>query len=146
MEGWLGWLRSDPKSDEAFKNLERVENWLVVLRVVIIHSEDRTAAQTGLFGLLGDVRVQIVPVSEQARLSALFDLAERLDRQNQFAHRQNLERYSVEKYQEGLAHSVRYGLETNDEQTVSKFLKRMQPAVMFRLCTEMCNHSREEND
>lgn len=145
MEGWLGWLRSDPKSEEALKDLERVENWLVVLRVVIIHLEDRAAAQTGLFGLLGDVRVQVVPVSEQAKLSALFDLAERFDRPDEVTHRQNLERYSVEKYQEGLAHSVRYGLETDDEQTVSKFLKRMQPAVMFRLCTEMCNHSREEH-
>lgn len=142
MEGWLGWLGSDYKADETLKDLERVEHWLVILRVVILHSEDRAAAQTGLFGLLGDARVQVVPVSEQRRLSALFDLAERLDVQLEVTHPQNLERYSVEKYREGLAHSVRYGLETDDEQIVSNFLKRMQPAVMFRLCTEMCNHSR----
>lgn len=70
---------------------------------MIIHSEDRAAAQTGLFGLLEDVRVQVVPVSEQKRLSTLFDLAERLDGQHEVTHPQNLERYSVEKYHEGLA-------------------------------------------
>lgn len=145
MEGWLGWLRGNPKSEEALKDLERVEKWLVVLRVVPIHLEGRAAAQTGLFGLPGDVRVQVVPVSEQERLSALFNLAECLEGQSRVTRRQNLERPSVKKYEEALADSVRYGLETDDKQTVSKFLKRMQPAIMFRLCTEMCNHSREEN-
>ncbi|KAJ5381942.1 uncharacterized protein N7496_004370 [Penicillium cataractarum] len=143
MEEWIVWLRSDPKAAEALVDLERVERWLVVLRVVVIHADAGDVEKTGLFGLLGDALVQVVPVSEEARVNAFYDLAERLDRERGVKYRQNLERYSVEWYREGLRQTVQYGLETDDSKVISKVLKRLQPAVMVRLCTDMCNSSCE---
>lgn len=141
MEEWLVWLRSDPKAAEALVDLERIERWLVVVKVVVIHADAGHATRTGLFGLLGDALVQVVPVSEEERVNGFYDLAEWLDRERGVTYRQNLERYSVEWYRGRLRQSVQYGLETDDSEVISKVLRRVQPAVMVRLCTDMCNSS-----
>lgn len=55
--------------------LKRLPSWSVVMRVVVVHGSFRAGAKSGLFGLLGDALVQIVPLSEQARVNAFLDLA-----------------------------------------------------------------------
>jgi hypothetical protein len=51
----------------------------VVMHLIVVHTTFETAAKTGLFGLLGDACIQLVDVSDEARLHALFDFAEKCE-------------------------------------------------------------------
>ncbi len=54
-------------------------SWMVVMRVTVIHADFATAASTGLFGLLGDAPVLLVDVFDEARIKALWKLAEKCE-------------------------------------------------------------------
>jgi len=53
---------------------------MVVMRTIIIHASYKYAAKTDIFGLLGDAPVQIVDVSDEARVKAFFDFADESQR------------------------------------------------------------------
>lgn len=126
--------------EEDLEVIERLPSWVVVMRIFVIHASRRFAAATGLFGLLGDARVQIVNVSEQAKVDAFFDLAKGCEHKGKATVRQNFQRVSAESLRQELKDVV-----------IEQFgsLQRapeMHPAIMFRLCTEMCNHSELAED
>lgn len=115
--------------------LQKRPSWVVVMRVLVVHASRRVGAASGLFGLLGDAPVQVVDVNDQARVTALFDLAEECEREGDIRVRQTLYRESPEALSRELHDLVvkRFG----SRQQAPK----MHPALMFRLCTKMCNHS-----
>lgn len=126
--------------EEDLEVIERLPGWVVVMRIFVIHANRRFAAETGMFGLLCDARVQIVNVSEQTRIDALFDLAEGCEHKGKATVRQDFQRESAESLQQELK-----------DVAIEKFgsqqrAPEMHPAIMFRLCTEMCNHSELAED
>ncbi|CRG91180.1 hypothetical protein PISL3812_08228 [Talaromyces islandicus] len=113
--------------------LNQLPTWMVVMRVIVVHTEASIGASTGLFGLLGDSRVQLVDLSDETRLNALFALAEKCEPYDLVTTRQDFHRDSAETIQQDLREII-----------VAKFrsdelLPRLRPVIMFRLCTEMCN-------
>ncbi|KAJ5720792.1 uncharacterized protein N7483_008726 [Penicillium malachiteum] len=67
------------KKEERFDVLEQIPSWWVIMRVVVMHASFREAAQTGLFGHLGDATVQIVSLADEKKANALYDFAEKCD-------------------------------------------------------------------
>ena len=128
----------NPDKLRDLEALERQAEWLVVLRIIVVHSDFKAAAATGLFGLLGDARVQVIEVSEEARIEAFFDLAEACERKTSVTVRQDFHRESADSMKEKLSKSI---VERFRSQ---KLAEAMRPAIMFRLCTQMCNHVRHE--
>lgn len=113
--------------------LKQLPTWMVVMRVVVIHIEDSIGASTGLFGLLGDSRVQLVDPSDEKRINALFNLAEKCEPYDLVTTRQDFHRDSATSVQQKLRDVIvaTFGSE--------ELLPRLRPVIMFRLCTEMCN-------
>lgn len=122
------------EASQAMDVLRQLPSWTVVMGVVVVHADFRTAAATGLFGLLGDARVQVIDVSNEAKVNALFDLAEESERKYQVTVGQDFHRDSAESMKQRLTDVIvtTFGSE--------KIVPPMHPAIMFRLCTEMCNH------
>jgi hypothetical protein len=117
-----------------FDVLKRQPNWRVVMRTVVAHSDPKTAAKTGLFGLLGDAPVQIVDWSDSPRIKAYFDFAEKCEQDKSVTISQDFRRelhYSMT----GKLRDV-IMKQFNSEELAAA----MNPAIMFRLCTRMCNH------
>jgi hypothetical protein len=121
----------DTRDVEQLKQLPSLH---VVMQVVVVHSDRKTAAGTGLFGLLGDASVQIVDASNDAELEVLFNLAAQCERQNPGAVTQDLSRASADTVEQKLRAVVmeRYHSE--------ELAKKIRPAIMIRLCTLMCNN------
>ena len=65
--------------EERIEAFQQLQHGRVVMRVIVVHSEFQTAAETGLFGLLGDACVQLVDVSDEQRLDAFFEFAEKCE-------------------------------------------------------------------
>ena len=99
-----------------------------------MHSDVKSAAATNHFGLLGEARVQIVDVSEQSRIEALFSLAETCERKSRVTVSQDFSREAPGSLQRKLWKVV------VEQFRSEEMAARMRPAVMFRLCTQMCNH------
>lgn len=129
-----------PPSDE----LERVENsdleillqhprWLVVVRVIVVHCDVRSAAKAGLFGLLGDAPVQIVEVSDQSRIQSYFDFAERCERKRQVVVAQDFRQEPTDLVKKKLRGIILRQFHSEE------LAEKMRPAVMFRLCTQNCH-------
>ena len=89
---------------------------------------------TDLFGLFGDAQVQIVDVSQEAKVAAYFDLAETCERRTPVTIRQNFGRDSVDSMKNYLRQVI------IDQFHSEELAATMHPAIMFRLCTRMCNH------
>ena len=142
------------KTPEMIEHLGQLPSWLVVMRVVVVHADLRTAAATGLFGLLGDERVQLVDVSEKARIDDFFDLGTKSGcsavhismeclvstslhtykvQGDYSTDREDLNRDSVDAIKQRLRDFVvmKFGSENK--------VPPMHPAIMFRLCTSICN-------
>jgi hypothetical protein len=120
-------------SSELNDILNQQPAWMIVMRVIVIHTAASIGASTGLFGLLGDSRVQLVEPSDETKINALFDLAEKCEPYDLVTTRQDFHRDSAESIQQKLREIV-----------VAKFrsdelLSRLRPVIMFRLCTELCN-------
>lgn len=135
--GRLYWTRRPNEEAEFIDAYKQLPSWLVVMRYIVVHSDVHSAAATGLFGLLGDAPVQIIPVSEETKINSFYDLAERCERGKNVTASQDLTRKSAEELRQELRRKVlsRYSSEN--------LAAIMHPAIMFRLCTQMCNHSVE---
>lgn len=129
--------RSRSEIDHGMEAYKQLSKWLIVMRVVVVHSDHELAAVSGLFGLLGDAQVQIVSVSEQAKLDRLYDLAEDCESKQSVTVTQNLVRPSLDSLEEELRTVLIRKFGSEDLAAI------MHPAVMFRLCTEMCNSGTE---
>jgi hypothetical protein len=114
------------------KAMRKLSTWAVVMRVIVVHADFPTAVATGLFGLLGDARVQLVHISH-ARIHSFFDLAEDGERNYPVTVRQNLRRDWVGSAGQELQDVIckAFGSKIS--------MPTMEPVVMFRLCTKMCN-------
>ncbi|KAJ5167274.1 uncharacterized protein N7482_006055 [Penicillium canariense] len=64
---------------ERIGALQKLQYGGVVMHLIIVRTTFETAAKTGLFGLLGDAYIQLVDISDEARLNALFDFAEKCE-------------------------------------------------------------------
>jgi hypothetical protein len=110
--------------------MRRRASWTaVILEPIVIHAEARNPALGGLFGPLGDARVQIVDVEDQDRIDRFFALIgapgvlmSSNTTKDMFAAEMN----KVQSTAEAVFGSVG---------PAPKF----RPAVMFRLCGGMAN-------
>jgi hypothetical protein len=132
-------LQSLPESfheeQQDLAALRLLPEWLVVVRVVVIHLDFRQAAKTGLFGLSGDKFVQVVDATLPLA-SQLYELAETCEsRASTVTAPQNFARMSANDMH---AMVRRVALKRYFDHELAK---RMRAAIMFRLCTKMCNHS-----
>ena len=116
--------------------LRKLSTWLVVMRVVIVHSDLEGVVRTGLFGMLGDARVQVIDVCEEDKVEAFLSLAETCEHKSNVTVAQDFSRESVDSMMQKLRASVQKGYYS--ESLASEL--HLRPAIMFRLCTRMCNH------
>jgi hypothetical protein len=104
------------------------------MRVIVIHCSIQAAIDSGLFGLFGDARVQIVDFSDNARNSMYLQLAKTSESKNQVRTHQDFDLESAAAMRQTLRAVVM------EEFNSAELAAAMQPAVMYRLCTRMCNH------
>jgi len=130
------WFRCCYHEREIIDVFEQVPSWWVIMRLVVVHASFRHAAQSGLFGLLGDASVQIVSVSDEEKINALYNFADECDPQAS----------SVEGSQRLSSEALKQELKANiiREMRSDKLVSRMYPAIMFRLCISRCNGSSKE--
>jgi hypothetical protein len=69
----------DQRKQEDLAALELLQEWMVVVRVVVIHLDLGRAADSGLFGLSGDEIIQVVDANLPLT-SQLYELAEHCER------------------------------------------------------------------
>lgn len=104
------------------------------MNVIVIHLDFAQAVKTGLFGLLGEEPVQVLDATSPL-VEQLYDLAETCEREaSSITAAQDFTRMSADDMDAEVKREVLRNY--NDPE----LLKRMRPAVMFRLCTKMCNH------
>lgn len=121
---------------EDLAALQLLPEWQVVVRIVIVHLDFARAAKTGLFGLLGDKPVQVLEPASSLT-SQLYELAKNCEREEYvIATSQDFTRMSANDMD---AMVKRVAFKTFHDRKLSM---RMRPAIMFRLCTQMCNHSK----
>jgi hypothetical protein len=111
--------------DPPMAAYKQLPSWLIAMRVVVIHSDFASAAATGLFGLLGDAPVQIVPASE--------GVAEDCRRGRSIIVVQDLKRSSHEELSQELRCVLVKKFDPEDLVAI------VRPTIMFRLCSHMCN-------
>jgi hypothetical protein len=136
-EPYMTRLRS-PITNKDLEALEQLPHCLVIMRTIVIHSDVESAVTTGLFGLLGDARVQIVDVSREALVNAFFKLAEACEREHFVTVNQNFHRQPATSMRQQLRNLIMSIFDSK------KLVMAMHPAIMFRLCTKMCNHRVDE--
>ena len=104
------------------------------MRVVVVHTDAMTAGKTGPFGLLSDVRVQIIDFAEKAKVAAFMSFAEACERERPAIVPQD---FTIEP-----AEMMRLALRgvILTEFASEELATTMRPAIMFRLCTRACNH------
>lgn len=114
--------------------LKLLPEWKVVVKVIVIHLDIGRAADSGLFGISGDEIIQVVDAALPL-VSQLYELAEWCERQAPAVTiAQDFTRIS---YADMDAMVKREAFERLQDYEIGK---RLRPAIMFRLCTEMCNH------
>ncbi|KAK3630902.1 hypothetical protein LTR56_017175 [Elasticomyces elasticus] len=123
----------NPNKERESEALKQQSSWLVVTRVIVVHSDLQSAAATGLFGLLGDSLVQIVDCSNGARIRQYLDLAESCEQHHQVAIRQNPRQEPLNEAEQRLKWLVKR------TQGSEELLSAVRPGIMFRLCTQQCN-------
>jgi hypothetical protein len=122
------------QSDQNLAALRLLPEWLVVVKIVVIHLDLGRAADSGLFGLLGDEIVQVVDAALPLA-SQLYELAEYCERgASAVKAAQDFTRMS---WNDMDAMVKREAVKRLRDHEIGK---RLRPAIMFRLCTEMCNH------
>jgi hypothetical protein len=134
-ERWYG-IENDPgqrfQRRRDLQALRQLPQWLVVMRFVVVHCDIRTGAESGLFGLLGDARVQVVDVAAADKVQAFLNLASSCQERIHVTVMQDFQMPNVDAMSEKLDTIVR---ELGYEDICAAF----RPAIMFRLCTQMCN-------
>jgi len=118
-------------------HLELLPKWLVVMRTIYIHCDYKTVASTGLFGLLGDVYIDVVDVCKDSkRARALFDFAktcEYRDLTKPLLKSQDF-RWETPEMMKRVLHDLVF-LKYQSH----AFAAKMHPAIMFRRCPRFCN-------
>ncbi|KAK5732716.1 hypothetical protein LTR17_010271 [Elasticomyces elasticus] len=113
--------------------LRQLTKWLVVMRTVVVHCDLRTGASTGLFGLAGDAPVQVADVADAARTMAFLDLAHKCESKRTVAVQQDFQSPDVKAMTEELQKVLA-------ELGYQDIRATFRPAIMFRLCTQMCDN------
>ncbi|KAG9567240.1 hypothetical protein KCU71_g2870, partial [Aureobasidium melanogenum] len=129
---WFEDIPLDEGKPEDLAALKLLPEWMVVVRVIVIHLDRRRATDSGLFGLSGDEIIQVVHATSPL-VSQLYALAEYCER-GAVTTAQNFTRMSADDM-DAMVKRVAFKLFHDSEVG-----KRLRPAIMFRLCTEMCNH------
>lgn len=131
----LGYFQSFRASaKDLMDSLMQLPSWMIVMRVIVIHTDFTTGASSGLFGLLGDAPVQLVDVSAEVQIKRYFDMAEKCEPKGLVTVRQDFRYASEESYRQLLKDVVLKKFRSD------VLLCRLHPVIMFRLCTHMCNH------
>lgn len=120
--GWIIDMGVDLE-DERVDALEQLPSLWVIMRDFAIHAGFREAAQTGLFGLLGDAPVQIVSASDKEKASAFYDFAK------------SSGDTSVRE-ESGLEKELEVGCE--GAMISENLSSKLHAAIMFRLCSPNC--------
>ncbi|PYI16966.1 hypothetical protein BO99DRAFT_464418 [Aspergillus violaceofuscus CBS 115571] len=138
MEDWLYVADTATPPPVLREILSRFACWRVIVRVMVVHADRRTGAESGLFGLLGDAPVQIVDVSDHDRVEAYWRLAEAQRRYD--PHEQDFERVEAE--------AVDREVQAQEKKMFgSEALPFMlKPAIMFRWCTQIQGHLGQLSD
>ncbi|KAK5720382.1 hypothetical protein LTR17_015019 [Elasticomyces elasticus] len=124
----------EPEILRDLEALRKLPSLQVVVRVVVVHCDFKNAANSGLFGLLGDARVQIVDVRDDNRVvDQYLALAEACEQGGSVAVNQDFRRGLVAVTRQKLKNLI---MSTYD---CPRLAATVRPAIMFRLCTEMCN-------
>ena len=123
-----------PREQRDLDLLEKGSKWQVALRVVVVHTDAKTAGKTGLFGILGDARVQIVDIADEAKTKAMLDFPGSCERKAPAVSPQRFSKLPVEAVEQELRDMILA------EFGSKKLAASMRPAIMFRLCTRACNH------
>ena len=118
----------------AMDALQRQSSWRVVMQVIVVHTNAKTATESNLFGLLSDARVQIVDISEEGKMASFFEFAEQCERKGSVTVPQDFRREPADSMKQRLRCVIMK--QFNSKELAAK----MHPAIMFRLCTRMCNH------
>ncbi|KAL3448436.1 hypothetical protein BJX65DRAFT_274709 [Aspergillus insuetus] len=114
---------------ELAELMRKRTSWnVVILPPVVIHAHPR--ATGGLFGLLADAPVQLVAADDQARMDRFMKLAQAAPDVTISPRFAPDELASATEVLRDAVKAV-FGSEDN--------APAMQPAIMFRLCTRMCN-------
>jgi hypothetical protein len=111
------------------------------MRVVVIHMDHRLAAETGLFGTSGEGFVQVVEASDTKRINDLWTLARSAEKCKIFQSgtHQNLDRRHLAWMKAWLDQAIR----KYDSEDLAE---TMCPAIISRLCAQMCNSQSEGPD
>lgn len=121
------------RQQEDLAALKLLQKWLVVVRVVVVRVDLRQAAHSGLFGLSGDETVQVVEATLPLA-SQLYELAESCEcGASAVTADQDFTRMPIDDMDD-MVKRVAYKIFHDHE-----IGRRLRPAIMFRLCTEMCN-------
>jgi hypothetical protein len=118
------WERARHPDLEA---LNRMSKCQVVMQTVVVHSDVQSAA--GPFGLLGDARAQIVDIAEEGKIEAFLDFADKCERKNPDARKEDFGKESNASLESRLKPIM---TKQFDNQEV---LPTIRPAITFRLCT-----------
>ncbi|KAJ5697613.1 hypothetical protein N7488_011297 [Penicillium malachiteum] len=123
--------------------LNSISNLVILMRKIIIHATSEYGARMGLFGLLGDAPVQIIDISDEKRLKAYFDLAEDTQEKGHVIFAQDLHWKPSQVLEEEFERIIRlnYGY-----MQYRHGVAPMRGAIMFRLCTDMCNNSKDSEE
>lgn len=124
----------EPDKLRDYETLKQLPNWLVVMGVIVIYSDLEAAKATALLGLLGDAYVHVVGVSENARIEAFLNLAEMCERKGTIKGPQDFSREAADSMKKKLTAVVVQEFQSEE------LVAARHPAIMFRLCTRMCNH------
>lgn len=121
--------------------LQRLKKGAVVMRIVVVHTTFEEAMKTGLFGLLGDAPIQLVDISDEVRVGALMDFAEKCESEikGSIIKKQDFHRDSVESVKVILKEKLVEAFSAEGAQTLS----HLYPAIMFRFCPDWCNNKPE---
>lgn len=131
------WERYPPSGTQREQNLAALRSLpecKVVVKVIVIHLDIGRAADSGLFGISGDEIIQVVDAASPLA-SQLYEMAEWCEHgASAVTVAQDFTRMSFADMD---AMVKREAFKQLHDQEIGK---RLRPAIMFRLCTEMCNH------
>ncbi|KAK4556753.1 hypothetical protein LTR86_006324 [Recurvomyces mirabilis] len=105
------------------------------MKTIVVHMPLVQGALTGMFGLFADAPIQIVEFTEESRMIAYYDLARSSENEAEsITLPQDFKRESRDAAQIRLK---AVAMEVYEDEEVAS---RLSPAIMFRLCPQMCNH------
>lgn len=122
--------------------LRNFRKWLVVMRTIIVHCDYKTAAATGLFGLLDDAAIAVVDVcKDPERAEALFEFAKACEFQGQEPPllAQDFRHETPDMMKRALNDIIQLKYRIHLRDRTAAFAAIMQPAIMYRRCPRMCN-------